>query len=92
MQHIVEQSASEILKMYLLDPDRSQRPWTPEQAWLLIKQLAQNESVSSLPPTNSPLKKLSNSDDHSFDTVRFCFPASTNPAVNPSCVPSSKQS
>ena len=48
---IIAQSASEILKMYLLDLDSSPfassptsssntRPWTPHQAWLLIKALA----------------------------------------------------
>ncbi|KAI9762990.1 MAG: mitochondrial escape protein 2 [Chaenotheca gracillima] len=41
VKEIVEQSASEILKMYLLDvADRSDRPWTPEQAWLLVRELA----------------------------------------------------
>lgn len=46
IRQIVEQSASEILKMYLLDPDQSTRSWTPVQAWLLIKQLATTDSVS----------------------------------------------
>ena len=41
VQEIIEQSASEILKMYLLDvSDVASRKWTPQQAWLLIKQLA----------------------------------------------------
>lgn len=48
VQHIVEESASEILKMYLLDTEKSQRRWTPQQAWLLIKQLADHDSVSDL--------------------------------------------
>ncbi len=40
---MIEQSASEILKMYILDVDKAQRKWTPEQAWLLIKQLAASD-------------------------------------------------
>lgn len=31
--------------MYLLDVDVSTRKWTPQQAWLLIKELAANESL-----------------------------------------------
>jgi hypothetical protein len=49
VREIVEQSASEILKMYLFNTDESnngQRRWTPEQAWLLIKQLATSSSAS----------------------------------------------
>jgi hypothetical protein len=50
VRYIVEQSASEILKIFLLDADTLQqqqrRQWTPEQAWLLIKQLAEQETVS----------------------------------------------
>ena len=42
VRQIIEQSASEILKMYLLDTDRK---WTPQQAWLLIKELAANETL-----------------------------------------------
>lgn len=42
IRQIIEQSASEILKMYLLDTDRK---WTPQQAWLLIKELANNETL-----------------------------------------------
>ncbi|EXJ91794.1 hypothetical protein A1O3_00344 [Capronia epimyces CBS 606.96] len=45
VRQIIEQSASEILKMYLLDVDVSSRKWTPQQAWLLIKQLAANETL-----------------------------------------------
>ena len=45
VRQIIEQSASEILKMYLLDVDVSTRKWTPQQAWLLIKELAANESL-----------------------------------------------
>lgn len=43
VQQIIEQSASEILKMYLLEVDPANRKWTPQQAWILIKQLAANE-------------------------------------------------
>ncbi len=43
VQEIKEQAASEILKMYILDS--SPRKWTPEQAWLLVKQLAESESL-----------------------------------------------
>jgi RNA12 protein len=45
VREIIEQSASEILKMYLLDVDLSTRKWTPQQAWLLIKQLAANDTL-----------------------------------------------
>lgn len=41
---IVEQSASEILKMFLFNDDRS-RQWTAPQAWLLIRQLARTDSL-----------------------------------------------
>ena len=44
VQQIVEQSASEILKMYILDPPAS-RPWSPEQAWLLVKSLAETDTL-----------------------------------------------
>ena len=43
VREIREQSASEILKMYILDS--SPRGWTPEQAWLIIKSLASTESL-----------------------------------------------
>lgn len=43
IREITEQSASEILKMYILDS--SPRQWTPEQAWLIIKSLASAESL-----------------------------------------------
>ena len=43
VQEIKEQAASEILKMYILDS--SPRKWTPEQAWLLVKKLADSESL-----------------------------------------------
>ncbi len=31
--------------MYLLDVDMSSRKWTPQQAWLLIKELATNDTL-----------------------------------------------
>ena len=43
VREIIEQSASEILKMYILDS--SPRKWIPEQAWLIIKSLAYTESL-----------------------------------------------
>ncbi|KAL8709839.1 MAG: hypothetical protein Q9220_005455 [cf. Caloplaca sp. 1 TL-2023] len=43
VHEIIDQSASEILKMYILD--RATRSWTPEQAWLLIKSLATTPSL-----------------------------------------------
>ena len=42
VHQITEQSASEILKMYLLDADRN---WSPQQAWILIRDLASNEKI-----------------------------------------------
>ncbi|KAI9846161.1 MAG: mitochondrial escape protein 2 [Sclerophora amabilis] len=46
VREIIEQSASEILKMYLLDiADQSQRAWTPEQAWLLVRELAKKDEL-----------------------------------------------
>ena len=45
VQSIIEQSASEILKIYLLDVDTTGRRWTPQQAWLLVKQLAENDKI-----------------------------------------------
>ncbi len=45
MQEIVEQAASEILKMYVFDRDRASRNWSPQQAWYLIKALADSDTV-----------------------------------------------
>jgi RNA12 protein len=46
VHEIIQQSASEILKMYLLDVESSgDRKWTPQQAWLLISQLAQKDDL-----------------------------------------------
>lgn len=42
---IIEQSASEIMKMYLLTVDKSERKWSPEQAWYLVKSLAEADSL-----------------------------------------------
>jgi RNA12 protein len=44
VREIVEQSASEILKMYLYGTE--DRKWSPQQAWLLIKQLAASDSAT----------------------------------------------
>lgn len=44
IEEIIEQSASEILKMYILDVDKA-RQWSPEQAWVLIRNLAKSESL-----------------------------------------------
>jgi len=51
VKEIIEQSASEILKMYLFTSssngtDGSKRLWTPQQAWVLIKQLAKADSLA----------------------------------------------
>lgn len=45
MQEIIEQSASEILKMFILDVDVAAKKWTPQQAWMLIKELADTEGL-----------------------------------------------
>ncbi|KAF2097514.1 hypothetical protein NA57DRAFT_41916 [Rhizodiscina lignyota] len=42
---IVEQSASEIMKMYIFGMDDATRKWGPEQAWHLIRQLAQQDAL-----------------------------------------------
>ena len=46
-QEIIAQSASEILKMYILDRARAARSggWTPQQAWTLITALAARDEV-----------------------------------------------
>ncbi|GFF42950.1 mitochondrial escape protein 2 [Aspergillus udagawae] len=41
VNRIIEQSASEILKMFLLTPETIEQSWTHEQAWYLIKKLAE---------------------------------------------------
>ncbi|CAI6330071.1 unnamed protein product [Periconia digitata] len=46
VHEIIDQSASEILKMYIFGIDDAEsRNWSPEQAWLLIKKLAEEESL-----------------------------------------------
>jgi hypothetical protein len=42
---IIEQSASEIMKMYLITVDKGDRKWSAEQAWYLVKSLAENEDL-----------------------------------------------
>lgn len=47
VQEIIAQAASEILKMYIFNADEgdSHRGWNPEQAWLLVKELADTGSL-----------------------------------------------
>lgn len=47
VHEIIDQSASEILKMYIFgnEDGDSSRSWNSEQAWLLIKELAQKGSL-----------------------------------------------
>lgn len=44
VQEIIDQSASEIIKLYLL-PNKGDRKYSTEQAWLLIKEIAKKESL-----------------------------------------------
>lgn len=44
-KEIVEQAASEIQKLFLSTGSDEKRAWTPQQAWLLIKQLSKNEDL-----------------------------------------------
>ncbi|KAH1396955.1 mitochondrial escape protein 2 [Aspergillus fumigatus] len=46
VNRIIEQSASEILKMFLLTPETIEQSWTHEQAWYLIKRLAESKDGS----------------------------------------------
>ncbi|KAL4928265.1 RNA12 protein-domain-containing protein [Aspergillus undulatus] len=43
---IVEQGASEILKMFILSPETESQTWTHQQAWHLIKMLAHSKDGS----------------------------------------------
>ncbi|KAJ5145604.1 uncharacterized protein N7515_000168 [Penicillium bovifimosum] len=43
VNRIVEQSASELLKIFILGMDTASPQWTREQAWYLIKSLAQSK-------------------------------------------------
>jgi hypothetical protein len=47
VHEIIDQSASEILKMYIFGAEEgdSSRSWSSEQAWLLIKDLAEKGSL-----------------------------------------------
>ncbi|KAI2485461.1 RNA12 multi-domain protein [Pyrenophora tritici-repentis] len=47
VHEIIDQSASEILKMYIFgaEDEGGNRSWNAEQAWFLIKELAQRESL-----------------------------------------------
>lgn len=44
VKEIIEQSASEVLKLHIFGTDES-RSWNSEQAWLLIKQLANHDML-----------------------------------------------
>lgn len=44
VKEIIDQSASEILKLYLL-PNKGERKYSTEQAWHLIKEIAKKESL-----------------------------------------------
>ena len=45
VNEIISQSASEILKMFLLPSAAEQREWTPAQAWTLVRDLAEHEGT-----------------------------------------------
>lgn len=45
MNRIIEQSAAEILKFFVLEVDPDARHWTCEQAWYLIKELANSKDA-----------------------------------------------
>ena len=45
VEEIVRQTASELLKLYLLPNGNVDRKWKPEQAWSLIKQLSTAEEL-----------------------------------------------
>lgn len=47
VHEMIDQSASEILKMYIFgaEDEGGSRHWSAEQAWMLIKELAQKESL-----------------------------------------------
>lgn len=48
MNRIIEQSASEILKIFILGTDSITPQWSREQAWHIIKSLAQSKDGSLL--------------------------------------------
>lgn len=45
VQEIIEQSASEIMKMYLITVENGNRKWSAEQVWYLVKALAESETL-----------------------------------------------
>ena len=45
VREIIDQSASEILKMYILDVDHGTRSWTAPQAWELVKSLSTDGNI-----------------------------------------------
>ncbi|CEN61459.1 Putative Mitochondrial escape protein 2 [Aspergillus calidoustus] len=46
VSRIIEQSASEILKMFILSPETDSQQWSHQQAWHLIKTLAHSKDGS----------------------------------------------
>jgi hypothetical protein len=42
---IIEQSASEIIKMYFPTAGAGDKKWSPEQAWFLVREIAKKESL-----------------------------------------------
>ncbi|KXT09078.1 hypothetical protein AC579_1158 [Pseudocercospora musae] len=79
VQEIVDQSASEILKMFLL-LDSDSREWTSSQAWLLVRDLASsevlryNETLTKLPFNNpsSGEKALQALEQAELITIQSC--------------------
>lgn len=45
VREIISQSASEILKMFLLLPSSEAKDWTPSQAWTLVRRLAHTDAL-----------------------------------------------
>lgn len=62
VKEIISQNAAEILKMYILNDGEPQRKWTPQQAWLLVKELAKSEALRYNEIVLSDLFKTGNAD------------------------------
>ncbi|KAF2478582.1 RNA12 protein-domain-containing protein [Neohortaea acidophila] len=45
VKEIINQSASEVLKMYLTPSTNEERHWTSQQAWTLVKKLSQTDTL-----------------------------------------------
>lgn len=43
VHEIIGQSASEVMKIYILGAESTERLWNSQQAWILIRELAKNE-------------------------------------------------